>query len=178
MKTSVIKIDDMLSVWSLDEVENQIGAVPGVESVTVNFAAESATVRYDETRVAVSELKSTVRQLGQQSAAPAKNFPAADTPAKGAPAKDAPTQVHEDHIDDGEPAATLESAPPKSKAETPAATHDAHAGHEQHDDTVPDASKSSSGSQPDTPEPSSDHAGHDSHDKHQGHSPEKFRNRF
>jgi len=54
MKTSVIKVGDMLSVWSLDEVESRIGEVPGVESVTVNFAAENATVRYDETRVAVS----------------------------------------------------------------------------------------------------------------------------
>ncbi len=50
MKTSVIKVGDMLSVWSLDEVESRIGEVPGVESVTVNFAAENATVRYDTLR--------------------------------------------------------------------------------------------------------------------------------
>jgi len=43
MKTSVIKVGDMLSVWSLDEVESRIGEVPGVESVTVNFAAHSDT---------------------------------------------------------------------------------------------------------------------------------------
>ena len=49
MKTSVIDVHDMLSVLSVPGVEAQIGAVPGVESVTVNAAAGSATVRYDET---------------------------------------------------------------------------------------------------------------------------------
>ena len=48
MKTSVIEVSDMLSVLSVDEVEKRIGKVPGVESVTVNYAAGSATVRYDE----------------------------------------------------------------------------------------------------------------------------------
>jgi len=45
MKTSVMEVRDMLSVLSVDEVERRIGEVPGVESVTVNYAAESATVR-------------------------------------------------------------------------------------------------------------------------------------
>ena len=39
MKTSVIEVHDMLSVLSVDGVEKRIGEVPGVESVTVNFAA-------------------------------------------------------------------------------------------------------------------------------------------
>ena len=82
MKTSVIKINDMLSVWSLDDVETRIGEVPGVESVTVNFATESATVRYDETHVAVTEIKSTARQLSLQSATPAADAPAEDEPAE------------------------------------------------------------------------------------------------
>ena len=62
MKTSVIHVHDMLSVWSVDEIEKRIGEVPGVESVTLNFAAESATVRYDETRLQVGDIKLTVRQ--------------------------------------------------------------------------------------------------------------------
>ena len=48
MKTSVIEVRDMLSVLSVLGVEERIGEVPGVESVTVNFSAGSATVRYDE----------------------------------------------------------------------------------------------------------------------------------
>jgi Cu2+-exporting ATPase len=64
MKTSVIEVHDMLSVLSVDEVEKRIGEVPGVESVTVNFAAGSATVRYDETRLHVADIKSAVRQRG------------------------------------------------------------------------------------------------------------------
>ena len=57
----------MLSVWSVEEVEKHIGEVPGVESVTVNFAAENATVRYDETRLEVGDIKSAVRQRRYES---------------------------------------------------------------------------------------------------------------
>jgi len=71
MKTSVIEVHDLLSVLSVDEVERRVGEVPGVESVTVNYAAGSATVRYDETRLEVADIKSTVRQRGYESAAPA-----------------------------------------------------------------------------------------------------------
>ena len=67
MKTSVIEVQDMLSVLSVLGVEKRIGEVPGVESVTVNYAAESATVRYDETRLEVADIKSAVRQIGYES---------------------------------------------------------------------------------------------------------------
>ena len=70
MKTSVIDVHAMLSVLGVDEVEKRIGEVPGVESVTVNYAAKSATVRYDETRLEVADIKSTVRQRAHQSPAP------------------------------------------------------------------------------------------------------------
>ena len=72
MKTSVIEVHDMLSVLSVDGVEERIGKVPGVESVTVNFAAGSATVRYDETRLEIADIRSGVRQGGYEAdAAPA-----------------------------------------------------------------------------------------------------------
>ena len=71
MKTSVIEVHDMLSVLSVQGVEDRIGEVPGVESVTVNFAAGSATVRYDETRLDIADIKSAVRQSGYESDAPA-----------------------------------------------------------------------------------------------------------
>ena len=70
MKTSNINVHDMLSVWSVEEVEKHIGEVPGVESVTLNFAAETATVRYDETRLEVADIKSAVRQRSYESDAP------------------------------------------------------------------------------------------------------------
>ena len=44
METSAIEVHDMLSVFSVNEVETRIGAVSGVESVNVNLAACSATV--------------------------------------------------------------------------------------------------------------------------------------
>ena len=71
MKTSVIEVHAMLSVLSVDEVEKRIGEVPGVQSVTVNFAAGNATVRYDETQLEASDIKSAVRQRGFDPAAPA-----------------------------------------------------------------------------------------------------------
>ena len=64
MKTSVIEVHDMLSVLSVDDVEKRIGEVPGVESVTVNYAAGNATVRFDETRLEIADIKSAVRQRG------------------------------------------------------------------------------------------------------------------
>lgn len=80
METSVIEVRDMLGVWSVNEVEKRIGEVPGVESVTVNFAAANATVRYDETQLEIADVKSAVRQRGYEAAG-------SDTPK---PARDAP----------------------------------------------------------------------------------------
>jgi len=69
MKTSVMEVHDMLSVLSVLDVEKRIGEVPGVESVTVNYATGSATVRYDETRLDVADIRSDVRQSAYASAA-------------------------------------------------------------------------------------------------------------
>ena len=66
MKTSVIEVHDMLSVLSVDGVEKRIREVPGVASATVDFAAGKATVRYDETRLEMIDIKSAVRQSGYQ----------------------------------------------------------------------------------------------------------------
>ncbi|WP_340121643.1 cation-translocating P-type ATPase [Methylobacter svalbardensis] len=68
MKTSVIGVRDMLSVLTVDEVEKRIGKVPGVASATVNYAARNATVRYDETRLEVADIKVLMHQRGHQSA--------------------------------------------------------------------------------------------------------------
>ena len=106
MKTSVIEVRGMLAVLSVDEVERRIGEVPGVESVTVNYAAASATVRYDETRLGVADIKSAVRQRGYESAAPA-----------AASAGDG----HEGHTAPGAAPATPAPAAPKTPPVEPAA---------------------------------------------------------
>lgn len=72
MKTSVMDVRDMLSVLSVAGVEERIGEVPGVESVTVNFAAGNATVRFDETRLDLADIKSDVRQRGSDADAQSK----------------------------------------------------------------------------------------------------------
>ena len=87
MKTSVMEVHDMLSVFGVDEVEKRIGEVPGVQSVTVNFAAGNATVRFDETRLEIADIKSAVRQRGFEPAAPVDGPPGDDhegQPAAGA----------------------------------------------------------------------------------------------
>ena len=123
MKTSVIEVHDMLSVLSVEEVEKRIGKVPGVESVTVNYAAGSATVRYDETRLAVADIKSAVRQSGYESAAPA-----------AASAGDG----HEGHTAPGAPLATPAPVAPKTPSDASATAGPASAGTEQKDKVVPD----------------------------------------
>lgn len=103
MKTSVMEVRDMLSVLSVQQVEERLGEVPGVESATVNFAAASATVRYDETRLEIADIRSAVRQSGYESDAP--NGASADA-------------SHKDHA---VPAAPPTPAAPKTPAAASAA---------------------------------------------------------
>ena len=131
MKTSVIEVHDMLSVLSVDEVERRIGEVPGVESVTVNYAAGSATVRYDETRLKTADIKSAVRQAAHESAAPAAASPGAR-----------PGDSHEGHTAPGKPPATLLPAAPDTPPVAPPATAGASAGTAQQDKAAPDAAPS------------------------------------
>ena len=105
MKTSVIEVRDMLSVLSVSGVEERIGKVGGVESATVNFAAGTATVRYDETRLNIADIRSDVRQSGYET----ESAPGA-SPGKG----------HEGH--EGHNAAGAQpAAAPKDKAAPDAA---------------------------------------------------------
>jgi Cu2+-exporting ATPase len=99
MKTSVIEVRDMLSVLSVLGVEERIGKVPGVESVTVNYAAGSATVRFDETRLNLADIKSDVRQSGFEA---------------DAAAGDAATGDHQHTSMPGTPAGDPEPAQPKT----------------------------------------------------------------
>ena len=107
MKTSVMEVRDMLSVLSVPGVEKRIGEVPGVESVTVNYAAGNATVRYDETRLDIAGIKSGVRQSGYDAAATA-----------AASAGDG----HEGHAAPGAPPASPAPAAPKSVPDVAAAS--------------------------------------------------------
>ena len=66
MRTSVIEVRDLLSILTVEEVEKRIRHVPGVSSATVNHAARNATVRYDETRLNVADIKVIVHQRGSQ----------------------------------------------------------------------------------------------------------------
>ncbi len=132
MKTSVMEVHDMLSVLSVEEVENRIGKVPGVESVTVNYAAKNATVRYDETRIEIADIKSAVRQGGYESAASAPSAVSAGTGHEGhaaaAPATPKPTTSPATPAP-AAPVAALPTTPKPSSAAPPVAP----AGDEQKD---------------------------------------------
>jgi Cu2+-exporting ATPase len=152
MKTSVIEVHDMLSVWSVEEVEERIGKVPGVESSTVNFAGGSATVRYDETRLQVADIKSAVRQGAYEPSTPTAPETPPVTPPAAAPAlasatpkppaeasAAAPTPPgdgHAAHAALDVPPSTVVAAAPKSSDVAPAAAKapnvpaaDSHEGH-------------------------------------------------
>jgi copper chaperone CopZ len=135
MKTSVIEVHDMLSVLSVLGVENRIGEVPGVESVTVNYAAGSATVRYDETRLDIGDIRSAVRQSGYEVAE--------------APAAASKGDSHEGHTAPSEPPATPALAAAKTPPVTPAAAGTTSPGTSQEDKTGPGAAPSTA------PKPSS-----------------------
>ena len=157
MKTSVIEVHDMLSVWSVEEVEARIGKVPGVESSTVNYAGGSATVRYDETRLQIADIRSAVRQDAYEPATPTEpktppvTPPAvapASPPATQNPASDttagAPTPAvdgHEGHAALSIPPSTPVAAAAKTSSVAPAAvkapTAPAAVGHEGHEATAP-----------------------------------------
>lgn len=67
MRTSVIKVPDMLAVLTVDDVERRFGEVPGVASATVNFAAGQVTVRYDETLLKPSDIRVIAHQRDEGS---------------------------------------------------------------------------------------------------------------
>ena len=139
MKTSAIEVHDMLSVFSVYEVEKRIGEVPGVESVTVNFAIGNATVRYDETRLDAVDIKSAVRQRSYEASAPAGATPGGGHEGHGAPATlsddpksaaprggpDAPAA--EDSPDGAQPDKATPSATPDAPSAKPTAAHDGDA---------------------------------------------------
>ena len=139
MKTSVIEVHDMLSVLSVDDVEKRIGEVPGVESVTVNYAAGSATVRYDETRLEIADIKSGVRQRGYEPATTA-----------AASAGDG----HEGHTTPGAPPATPAPAAPKTPPVAPATAGAASADAAQQDNAAPAAAASTTEGGSEKPTPS------------------------
>ncbi len=91
MKTSAIEVHDMLSVFSVDEVEKRIGEVAGVASVTVNYAAGNATVRFDETRLAIADIQSSARQHLSSTAPVDSATPGSDSAVTSRPGEVAPS---------------------------------------------------------------------------------------
>ncbi len=126
MKTSVMEVRDMLSVLSVDGVEKRIGDVPGVESVTVNFAAGNATVRYDETRLDIADIKSGVRQSGFESAAADAASGKQGHDAHTVPS--APAKPHDSAAPGNAPEKTSDKAPSAVSAPAPKPTPAASAG--------------------------------------------------
>ena len=127
MKTSVIQVRDMLSVLSVQGVEERIGEVPGVESVTVNYAAGTATVRHDETRLNIADIKSAVRQAEYEAdaASPAVGHeghsPTHSSPTTTAPVGEGPTDKAMPGAPPAAPLAPAAPRPPPAIASTSSA---------------------------------------------------------
>ena len=120
MKTSVIDVRDMLSVLSVQGVEERIGEVPGVESVTVNHAAATATVRYDETRLHVGDIKSDVRQRGYAAAnEPTPKQGVESEPAGQAPPPQSPVPSPQKAAENAAPTKPDKDAAPATPSATP-----------------------------------------------------------
>ena len=136
MKTSVMAVPDMLSVLTVDEVEERFEEVPGVESATVNYAAGKITVRYDETLLKVADISIFVHQRRQKSIGEMQpeddgsdksgQHPAAE-PAEGAePASASPLEPAAPKADPASaatPAATATAAEGQPEESAPGAPH-------------------------------------------------------
>jgi len=150
MKTSVIEVHDMLSVLTVDEVEKRLVDVPGVESATVNYAAENATVRYDETRLRVADIKVIVHQRGHYTAD--ESLPkhvSEHVPSRERAVVPTPDAARASAIT---PAAAEPQTAPVAPGAVPAPT--APTVHEQHE-------RAASGAPPSTPAPAGPHASPD-----------------
>ena len=142
MKTSVIEVRDMLSVLSVDEVEKRIGEVPGVESATVNYASGNATVRYDETRLEVADIKVIVHQRGHQPAS--ESLPIQESERENARKPTAEPTPTVAPASASKPEAAVPKTSTVAAVAVPALT--CPGGNGQQDKTAPSA-------QPSTPEP-------------------------
>lgn len=118
MKTDVIEVRDMLSVLSVEGVETRIKDVPGVESTTVNYDAGTATVRYDETRLKIADIKPAVHQAGYQSEEKSRHKQDVGTILKGSPSAVASTSASNIPKDDASATVT-----PTDKVETKSAAN-------------------------------------------------------
>ncbi len=64
MKSATLKLDGMHCAACAQNVERALREAPGVQSATVNFAGETATVSFDPAKISVGKLIAVVRQAG------------------------------------------------------------------------------------------------------------------
>ncbi|MEO6696711.1 MAG: heavy metal translocating P-type ATPase, partial [Gammaproteobacteria bacterium] len=115
MKTSVIEVNGMLSALSSHGVEKQLGKLRGVYSATVNYAADNATVRYDEARIKIADIIARVHQCGYHCAGePLPKHVSGHKPAQKheSVAHRELRDTHSDHADHGVAAGSLPAAAP------------------------------------------------------------------
>ncbi len=62
----ILGIRGMTCAACVRRVEEGLRQMPGVQSVTVNFATEKAHVEYDPGRVSVADLRKKVRDIGYE----------------------------------------------------------------------------------------------------------------
>ena len=149
MKTSVIEVHDMLSVLTVDEVEKRFGEVPGVESATVNYASGNATVRYDETRLEVADIKVIVHQRGHQPAG--ESLPIQESEREPARKPAAVTTSPIASASESKPSVDMPKTSTGAAAAVPALTRPGETG--QQDKATPSAPSSATVAAPPKPSP-------------------------
>ena len=125
MKTSLIRVGGMLSALSSHGVEKRLRSLRGVDSATVNYASGNATVRYDEARIGIDDIRAIVRQCGYGSHARVNRALArghAPAPARASVAQLATRDRHSDdraRADEMLEASAAAAAPPAATAPDP-----------------------------------------------------------
>jgi Cu2+-exporting ATPase len=124
MKTSVIEVGGLPSALSSHGLEKKLSKQTGVYSATVNFAAGNATVRYDEARVNIADIKLVVHLSGYKCSADlhsshnsAAKHSSALKPGNG-DIKLSPLQSPHNHSDQASATAPTPAAQPESKVTT------------------------------------------------------------
>ncbi|MDO8777205.1 MAG: heavy metal translocating P-type ATPase [Burkholderiaceae bacterium] len=115
MKTSTIEVGELVSTLSATGVQKQLSTLPGVHHADVNYVAGSATVHYDESKIALEAIRQRVIDCGYHcrgELVPAHVCDVADHKATG--------DVHAGHA---------AHTPPVKDVQARHGDHGAHAGH-------------------------------------------------
>ncbi|MPN04992.1 Copper chaperone CopZ [bioreactor metagenome] len=66
METTIMKVDGMSCEHCVKTVKNAVGALPGVQGVTVDLKAKTVTVEHDPSAAPVDKIKVEIEDQGYE----------------------------------------------------------------------------------------------------------------